>query len=415
MEILNIADVPQRRSLRELQAEYPFSLHKTLVPERALFDYSSFRRSECYSRLSEEEIADRIEPYANAFDFAIRERADLVMEWVPDCFIPAMAGRIAAYYDKPFRMFLPHYWWKDGGTFLDRMDSTSSEVDEHYSRFYAHPELCDRERLDKVFGTKQILYRFSSSEMYTLAMRARVVINRLSSYEPPSVLHWLVRRSRKVLSSGRIRTMIPRLKRVNEDPFVLYPLHQTPEASMLGASPELADQFSLIKNISMNLPYGVKLYVKEHPSQVLGTGIDFDFYRRLHSLPNVRILRAEVRLDEVLDHPSFIAVAVINGTAAFEAAQKRKPAFVFGRATFSVADCFLKPANFEEFYTQLLTITRGEFHFDERALYAILNAYDAAVVHADVDFTACRTADQLMLAFPPIFRNFVLARRWAKA
>jgi hypothetical protein len=295
------------------------------------------------------------------------------------------------------------------------MDSTSAEVDEHYRRFYDHPELLDRERLDRIFKTKQILYRFSSSEMYTLAMRARVILNRRTSYEPPSVLHWVIRRSRKVVSAAMIRALIPRLLEPKDEPFVLYPLHSTPEASTLGASPELADQFSLIKNISMNLPHGVKLYVKEHPSQVLGVGIDYDFYRRLATLPNVRILHASVRLDSLLDHPRFLAVAVINGTVAFEAAMKRKPAFIFGRATFGAADCFFKPADFVEFYAQLLAIIRGEFRFDERALYAMLAAYDASIVHADVDFTACRTAGELVLSFAPIFRNYVLSRVWAPA
>src|ERR1700687_3402756 len=86
LETINVADVPQHRSLEEMQADFPFSLHKTLVPERAFYNYSSFRRSECYSRLSEKQIAERVAPYANAFDFVIREKADLILDWPPDAF-----------------------------------------------------------------------------------------------------------------------------------------------------------------------------------------------------------------------------------------------------------------------------------------------------------------------------------------
>ena len=79
--------------------------------------------------------------------------------------------------------------------------------------------------------------------------------------------------------------LIPRHTEPRDEPFVIYPLNTSPEAALLGSYPELADQFSLIKNISMNLPYGVKLYVKEHPLAHLGLGLDFGFYRRLSALP----------------------------------------------------------------------------------------------------------------------------------
>ena len=62
LEVINILDVPQEKTLAELQASFGYSLHKTLVPERAFYDYSSFRRSQCYSRLSEEQISRKNHP-----------------------------------------------------------------------------------------------------------------------------------------------------------------------------------------------------------------------------------------------------------------------------------------------------------------------------------------------------------------
>ena len=139
LETINILDVPQHRTLEEMQATFRFSLHKALVPERAFYDYSSFRVSQCYSRLSNEQIAERITPFANAFDFVIREKADLVMEWFPDCFIPSLAGRIARHYGKPFRMFLQHYWWNDGAFLVNRMDLTSSKVEPQLPVLFSEP------------------------------------------------------------------------------------------------------------------------------------------------------------------------------------------------------------------------------------------------------------------------------------
>lgn len=414
IETINIFDVPQQRTLEEMQAAYPFSLHKTLVTERSYYDYSSFRRSQCYSRLSEEQIAERVTPFANAFDYAVRVKADIVLEWFPDCFIPSLVGQIARYYGKPFRMFLQHYWWSDGAFFVDRLDSTSTLVNTNYWYYYDKPELCDHAKLDSIFKAKKTLYAFSSSEMYTLSMRIHQVLIRQKSYEPLSLRNWIVRKISKVWSATLIRAIIPRYLEPRDEPFVVYPLHIQPEASLLGTYPELADQFGLIKNISMNLPYGVKLYVKEHPYADLGLGLDYGFYRRLTALPNVRIFYGKARLDKLIEHPHFLAVAALSGTVCLDAAIKRKPVFIFGRSIFAAADCFLKPPNFEDFYAQIMSIQRGEFRFNERALYAMLKALDASVVRGDVDFLEHTNANSLFMSFTNIMHSYVESRAWEK-
>ena len=415
METINVADVPQRRSLRELQSEYGFSLHKTLVPERAFYDYSSFRASQCYSRLTQVQIEAGITPYANAFDYLIRERADFVMEWFPDCFIPAMSGQIARHYGKPFRMIFGYYWWADGALFVDREDLTSSDIEESYRYYYDHPALCDRAKLDDLYSSKKCTFAFAPSDSYRWAERLRQIWNRVHSYEPPSIRNWLLRRAGWSASAAMIRTLIPRIMSPEPDePFVLFPLHVSPEASLLGTLPEGADQFGLIKNLSINLPYGVKLYVKEHPGAEFGLGLNYDFYRRLTVLPNVRIVHGRGSLDRLLDHPQFLAVAVINGTVGLDAARKRKPVFLFGRALYGAGDCFLKPADMQEFQAQLRSIMHGEFRFNERALYALLKGMDASIVRADVDFLACKTATEVVMTYPAIWRRYLESRVWER-
>src|SRR5699024_7327406 len=49
----------------------------------------------------------------------------------------------------------------------------------------------------------------------------------------------------------------------NEDYF-LYPLHYHPEASTSVMSPDFLDEYDVIRNIAFNLPFGAKLYVKDH-------------------------------------------------------------------------------------------------------------------------------------------------------
>lgn len=407
LEVVNIADVPQKKTLEELQESFNYSLHKALVPERAFYDYSSFRRSQCYSRLSEEEIAEKITPYVNALDYAIRERADLMIEYFPDNFLSSVAQMIATDYQKPFAVFLPHYWWKDGALIIDKKDMTSTVIDNNYDYFYENPNLLDVDNLKNIYNKKHTLYFFKQSKMYSIKDRLRLIINRQKSYQPVSFRSWTVRRTSAFLSSIKIKMLIDKEHAPREESFLIYPLHISPEAALLGTSPELADQFGLIKNISMNLPYGVKLYVKQHPFEHVGLGLDYDFYRRLASLPNVRIFDKKADLNVMLDHPRFLALVVLAGTAAIDAALKRKPVFVFGRTYYSKADCFIKPLNFQDFFNQLKMIMQRKFEFNDLAFNAIIAALDNSVIRADIDLAAPDNSTDLASQYPFIWKSYV--------
>src|SRR5207245_461950 len=150
----------------------------------------------------------------------------------------------------------------------------------------------DRAMLDSFYGRKVLQPNFPNN--YTFRSRIAQVINRSKSYEPISIKNWILRRLAWLTSKLRIKLFLSFERELISDKFVLFPLHVTPEASLLGSAPELADQFSLIKNLSMNLPAGVFLYVKEHPYQQMGLGLEYGFYRRLQSLPNVRLYDASI-------------------------------------------------------------------------------------------------------------------------
>lgn len=404
-EVINIRDVPQKKSLVELQQGYGYSLHRALVPERAFYDYSSFRRSQCYSRLSEEQIAEIITPYVNALDYAIRERADSFYDWWPDNFLSSVGQMISTNYKKTCAIPFPQYWWKDGSLVIDRMNMTSSVIDSNYELFYKNPDLLDKKQVANTFA-KPLTSAFAVkvSKLHALKERIGLIITRQKTYQPISLRNWIVRRVSTVVSSVLIKTLIVRELVPRDEPFVIFPLHISPEAAILGTVPELADQFGLIKNISMNLPYGVKLYVKQHPYEHVGLGLDYDFYRRLASLPNVRIFGKRAKLDTMLDHPRFLAVALLAGTSAIDTALKRKPVFVFGQTYYSIADCFIKPANFQDFFDQLTLIMRGKYEFNDRALNAILGALDKSVVRADVDLMSHKTMGELLSHYPRLWQ-----------
>lgn len=393
LEVVNIADIPQSKSLAELQAQYDFSLHKTLVTERAFFDYSSFRKSQCYSNLSLTEVYGKITPYINALDYLIGTRADLVIEGLADNFLTSVAGRIAEHYRKTFYMAFMYYWFGNGFLLADRMDQTSSIVDGLYLKYRDTGAQLDRENLDRFYGRKAVLPSFQTN--YTFGSRLTQMANRTKTYEPLSLKHFILRRIAWGLSKLQIKLLLPFEMQPKTEKFVLFPLHVTPEATLLGSVPELADQFSFIKNISMNLPAGVFLYVKEHPHQQMGLGLDYAFYKRVRSLPNVRLYSHAVRAESLYCDLNCLAVVVIAGTVGLEAALKRKPVFVFGRPIYYRGDCFVKPRTFEDFFLELKRIMNGDYKFDEEGLYAILQAMKDAVMEADVDFSKARSWPEL--------------------
>ncbi len=406
IEIVNIHDVPQTTDIRALENDCAFSVHRALIAERAFFDYSSFRRCQRYSDLEIEDIDRLITPYINAFDYLIREKTDLVLEGLADNFMTSLCVRIAGHYKKPFFMGMAYYWWPDGLIFADRINQTSSEIDRRYADYRADPTKIDRERMDLVYAEKR--YRPVASG-YDLKMRLQQLWARRTSYEPFSVTNWICRRASAMVSRLAIRHLLHAEEKPRDEEFVLFPLHVLPEATLLGSAPEIADQFSLLKNLSMHLPFGVRLYVKEHPAQQLGFGLDFGFYRRLTSLPNVRYFKASANLNELLTHKGCLGVAVINGTLGLEAAMTyRKPVFVFGSALYGAGDCFFKPKSFSEFFVQIQSIRSGEFKFDEEALYAILQALDDAVTRSDVDFSQSKNWTEVALGGVPILRQFLV-------
>lgn len=388
-EIINISDIPQRKSLIELQNEYNFSLFKALITERAFFDYSSFRKTQCYSDKTLDDVYKTIAPYINALDYLIRERVDMVIEGLADNFMTSVAGKLATHYRKKFYMIFVYYWFGNGFIMADRTDQTSSLVDQKYSYYLNNQAQLDKSMLDSFYRRKILHPNFTSN--YTFKSRIVQLINRFKSYDSISIKNFCLRRFSWIISKLQIKLFMTFERELKAERFVLFPLHVTPEATLLGSTPELADQFSLIKNISMNLPVGVLLYVKEHPHQTIGLGLDYHFYKRVQSLPNVRLYGTSISAELMYRDPNCLAIAVISGTVGLEAALQKLPVFVFGHPIYYAADCFIRPKDFDDFFQILKTIISKKFKFNEPALYAMLQALKEATVQADVDFTKARS------------------------
>lgn len=415
LEIINVHDVAQKLELDELQHNLTFSLYRALIVERAYFDYTNFTKCECYSRVNLDEIGELVQPHVNALDEIIRTRADLVLGHFADNAIASLAAYIAEHYDVPYAAEYRTYWWPDGYIFLDRPDQTSSQVDDLYRRYYADQSSIDRAALENVYGAKRVSFQYPDNIVYPLRTRLRKIIGSRNWHDPFSPLNWLIRRCAYPFSrlmTGLFTRSLPEAPQGKR--YVLFPMHVAPEANLLGSMPELADQFSLIKNISMNLPWGVRLCVKKHPGQRKWTGPRFDFFHKLAALKNVDVIDAGVPPHRMLNDDNCIAVAVINGTLGLEAALKRKPVFVFGKAIYGVADCFLKPGTFDEFRCQIMAIDQGRFQFDERAMWSILAALDTAVWRGDSEFASAKTMEEVTLRSFSAIERYIRSETWRK-
>lgn len=115
-----------------------------------------------------------------------------------------------------------------------------------------------------------------------------------------------------------------------KEDYYVYPIHFHPESSTSVLAPEYTNEYSNIINIANNLPYGTYLYVKDHKSAI-GTQ-DRSFYRKISSLPNVRLIHPEYNIKHLIRKS--IGVITINSTAGYEALLLDKPVYIFGRVFY---------------------------------------------------------------------------------
>lgn len=113
--------------------------------------------------------------------------------------------------------------------------------------------------------------------------------------------------------------------------YIYFPLHVDPEASTMVMAHMHTDQTSVIEALSKSIPSDYILVVKEH-LPMIGSR-PFGFYRRISRMPRVLIVSPEVNNFNLIRNAGM--VAVITGTAAFEAIQLKIPTLVIGASPYS--------------------------------------------------------------------------------
>ncbi len=142
----------------------------------------------------------------------------------------------------------------------------------------------------------------------------------------------------------------------SNEAFYLYPLHYHPEASTSLLAREYESEYEVIRNIAFSLPYGTKLYVKDHVSAA--GYLDVSFYKKLQQLPNVRIITPSAPTKLMIKHS--IGIITLTSTVGYEALLLNKPVITLGNVFYEYHKNCIKCKSLSEI-SSLLKRLRQEF------------------------------------------------------
>lgn len=115
--------------------------------------------------------------------------------------------------------------------------------------------------------------------------------------------------------------------------FVYVPLQLQPEMTTSTLGGDLyTDQLNMVEQLLASIPKDVKIYVKENPKQTPRQRSQL-FYKRLMSDKRVVYISPKFSSQELINHST--CVAVVSGTAGWEAILSGKPCLTFGYAWFN--------------------------------------------------------------------------------
>lgn len=158
-------------------------------------------------------------------------------------------------------------------------------------------------------------------------------------------------------------------------PYVYFPLHLQPEAALLASAPVYINQLALIQAISASLPAGFSLVVKDHPK--IGGTRPIRFYREIHSLPNIVLLKTTFPSSVIIKSANLIIT--IRGTIGYQALLYNKPIIVFGNVYYDCVHGVTKVDNLNELpyllKKRLFSMDQLENEDNRKSLFSFIKAY----------------------------------------
>jgi hypothetical protein len=200
-----------------------------------------------------------------------------------------------------------------------------SDVDD-FGAFQNSPRIFDLEKSDYSLP-KNWFYMGRSRRDYSYQFTTMIseLIRNPRGIRVALMRHYYAARYR---SNVRTLTSAP----VQDEKFIYFPLHLQPELSTSALGTEYSDQLSGLERLSALVPADFWIYVKDNPKQTEMQRGPL-FFKRLEALKNVRLVDRALSSIELIKASK--GVAVITGTAGWEALFHGKPVLVFGRAWYA--------------------------------------------------------------------------------
>jgi capsular polysaccharide biosynthesis protein len=147
-----------------------------------------------------------------------------------------------------------------------------------------------------------------------------------------------------------------------DSPFVIFFMHYQPERSSLPEGLFHVQQWTALRMLSMALPGGWSLLVREHPTtwlQPLDISVrTIDLYDQVAQLPNTKVCSMDLDTFEIIDRCE--VVATLTGSVGFQAILRNRPVIAFGLPAYKDHPASLPVRTASELFEALRVVRNGE-------------------------------------------------------
>jgi len=127
-------------------------------------------------------------------------------------------------------------------------------------------------------------------------------------------------------------------KDLGNETFFFFPLNVPAESELFIRNPRFSDQLDTLKEISVNLPDGEMLYVKQHPG--ISGVISEEVAKELESIPNIKLIKTEYNTFDIVKKSK--GVIMVSSSVGFETYTLGKPVIVLGYWPYTQLGDFIK-------------------------------------------------------------------------
>ena len=130
-----------------------------------------------------------------------------------------------------------------------------------------------------------------------------------------------------------------------KEKYIYYTLHCSPEYSINMQGTMWMNQINTIELIAKSIPSDWKVYVKEHPGTLVARLRPYNYYNDIKKIPNVKLIPIDADMHKIINNAQMVAVVV--GTAGWEAIQRGIPSIAFAENTWDILKLSKRVSNYE--------------------------------------------------------------------